>query len=105
MELKITPVRDGVIMPVNSTSRVIGVTDSNLGTIYDGAMFIYDVLNNYLDTGNPAPFKLNNYAAVIKHYNTIFAIRHLVDGGIDKRLSQPSFGFTSLRKSDKHLFT
>ena len=55
-------------MPVNSTSRVIGVTNSNLGIIYvfdNGTMFIYDVLNNYLDTGNPAPFKLNNYSAVM----------------------------------------
>ncbi len=42
---------------------------------------------------------------LIKRYNTIFAIWHLVDGGIDRRLSQPSIGFTSLRKSDKHLFT
>ena len=42
---------------------------------------------------------------LIKCYNTIFAIRHLVDGGIDRRLSQPSIGFTSLWKSDKHLFT
>ena len=42
---------------------------------------------------------------LIKRYNTIFAIRHLVDGGIDRRLSQPSIGFTSLWKSDKYLFT
>lgn len=42
---------------------------------------------------------------LIKRYNTIFAIRHLVDGGIDRRLSQPSNGFTSLRKIDKHLLT
>ena len=38
---------------------------SNSGTIDNGAMFIYDVWHNYLDAGNPAPFKLNNYAVVI----------------------------------------
>ena len=42
---------------------------------------------------------------LIKRYNTIFAIQHLVDGEIDRRLSQPSTGFTSMRKCDKHLFT
>ena len=42
---------------------------------------------------------------LIKRYNTIFAIRHLIDGGIDRRFSCPSNGFASLRKSDKILFT
>lgn len=42
---------------------------------------------------------------LIKRYNTIFAIRHLVDGGTDRRFSRSSNGFTSLRKSDKSLFT
>jgi hypothetical protein len=42
---------------------------------------------------------------LIKCYNTIFAIRHLVDGGTDRRFSRSSNGFTSLRKSDKSLFT
>ena len=42
---------------------------------------------------------------LIKCYNTNFAIRYLVDGGIDKRLLQSSNGFTLLQKSDKSLFT
>ena len=41
---------------------------------------------------------------LIKRYNTIFAIRHLVDGGIDRRLLQSNSGFTSIQKSNKNLF-
>ncbi|PKC08868.1 hypothetical protein RhiirA5_416377 [Rhizophagus irregularis] len=36
---------------------------------------------------------------LIKHYNTIFAIQHLVDRGTDRRFSRSSNGFTSLRKN------
>jgi hypothetical protein len=71
----ITPkVRDGVIMTVNSTSRVAGVTDSNLSAIYifdNKTMFIYDTLSNFWDVGVLAPFKLNNYAAVMLNTSEI----------------------------------
>jgi hypothetical protein len=33
---------------------------------------------------------------LIKRYNTLFAIRHLSDGGIDPRFARPCAGFTSL---------
>ena len=33
---------------------------------------------------------------LLKRYNTIFAIRHLVDGGIDPRFNRPCTGFTNL---------
>ena len=32
---------------------------------------------------------------LLKRYNTIFAIRHLVDGGIDPRFNRPCTGFTN----------
>ncbi|CAB4394151.1 unnamed protein product [Rhizophagus irregularis] len=32
---------------------------------------------------------------LLKHYNTLFAIRHLADGGIDPRLNRSCTGFTS----------
>lgn len=35
---------------------------------------------------------------LLKRYNTIFAIRHLTDGGIDKRFSQSHEGFFALKK-------
>src|SRR5437763_15887992 len=43
----ITPkIRDGVLLHVNSTNKIIGVTDDGLDTVYifdNGTMFIYDV--------------------------------------------------------------
>jgi hypothetical protein len=42
---------------------------------------------------------------LLKRYNTIFAIRHLVDGGLDKRLSRSNNEFSALkRNSCKRLF-
>jgi hypothetical protein len=35
---------------------------------------------------------------LLKRYNTIFAIRHLTDGGIDKRFSRSHDGFSMLKK-------
>ncbi|UZO01330.1 uncharacterized protein OCT59_012431 [Rhizophagus irregularis] len=36
---------------------------------------------------------------LLKRYNTSFAIRHLTDGGIDKRFSRSHDGYTGLKKS------
>jgi hypothetical protein len=38
---------------------------------------------------------------LLKRYTTLFAIRHLIDGGIDPRLSRPSNAFMEL--SENHL--
>src|SRR6266480_5134186 len=47
----VTPkVRDGVIIPVESTTKIVGITDSSFDTIYifdNRTMFIYDGLNNF----------------------------------------------------------
>ena len=32
---------------------------------------------------------------LLKRYNTLFAIRHLTDGGIDPRFNRPCTGFTN----------
>jgi hypothetical protein len=32
---------------------------------------------------------------LLKRYNTLFAIRHLADGGIDPRFNRPCTGFTN----------
>jgi hypothetical protein len=65
----VTPkVRDGVIIPVNSTNKIIGVTDSTLDIVYifdNGTMFIYDSMHNFWDTGRTAPFTVIRYTAVM----------------------------------------
>jgi len=72
----VTPkVRDGVIIPVNSETKIVRITDSSLGTIYifdNGTMFIYDVWNNFWDAGiNRSPFRLEYYAAVMLNTSEI----------------------------------
>jgi hypothetical protein len=71
----ITPnVRDGIIMPVESTTKIIGVTDNSFGTVYifdNGTMLIYNVMNNFLDASSPAPFNLIYYAAVMLNTSEI----------------------------------
>lgn len=42
---------------------------------------------------------------LLKRYTTLFAIRHLVDGGADQRLSQPCRGFTTMPSNFRNLLT
>jgi hypothetical protein len=42
---------------------------------------------------------------LLKQYTTLFAIRHLVDGGADQRLSQPCRGFTTMSSNFRNLLT
>ncbi|PKC51505.1 hypothetical protein RhiirA1_447471 [Rhizophagus irregularis] len=42
---------------------------------------------------------------LLKHYTTLFAIRHLLDGGIDLRLSTSNGGFMNLPKHLRRLMS
>ncbi|GES76619.1 hypothetical protein GLOIN_2v1790940 [Rhizophagus clarus] len=42
---------------------------------------------------------------LLKRYTTLFAIRHLVDGGADQRLSQPCRGFATMSSNFRNLLT
>ncbi|GES72469.1 hypothetical protein GLOIN_2v1790377 [Rhizophagus clarus] len=42
---------------------------------------------------------------IFKRYTTLFAIRHLVDGGADQRLSQPCRGFATMSSNFRNLLT
>jgi hypothetical protein len=42
---------------------------------------------------------------LLKHYTTIFAIRHLLDGGIDLRSNTANNGFINLLKHLQHLMS
>jgi hypothetical protein len=42
---------------------------------------------------------------LLKHYTTLFAIRHLLDGGIDLRLSKSNSGFMNLPKQLRRLMS
>ena len=40
---------------------------------------------------------------LLKHYTTLFALRHLLDGGVDLRFSTSNSGFTNLPRQLKRL--
>jgi len=42
---------------------------------------------------------------LLKHYTTLFAIRHLLDGGIDLRFSISNSGFTNLPRNLQRLMS
>jgi len=42
---------------------------------------------------------------LLKHYTTLFAIRHLLDGGTDLRLSTSNSGFMNLPRHLKRLIS
>ena len=42
---------------------------------------------------------------LLKCYTTLFAIRHLIDGGTDRRLSRTSYGFTNMSSNFGNLLT
>lgn len=47
----------------------------------------------------PHTDRKNVELGLLKKYTTLFAIRHLIDGGIDPRLSQSSKAFADLSKN------
>ncbi|PKK71290.1 hypothetical protein RhiirC2_778576 [Rhizophagus irregularis] len=79
---EITP--NGAKMPVESTTKISGVTDSSLNTIYifdNSIMYVFDVLNNFfVISANLAPYQVNYYAAVMLNTGEIAYIC----GGNDK---------------------
>ncbi|GBB88514.1 hypothetical protein RclHR1_15030003 [Rhizophagus clarus] len=69
----ITP--DGDQMPVESTTKIVGVTDNDLKTIYifdNGTMYIYNAFENFLQiSANFAPYKIYYYATVMLNADEI----------------------------------
>ena len=52
----------------------------------------------------PRTNKKNIELDLIKRYTTLFAIRHLIDSGIDKRFSSYSQDFVDISQSVERLF-
>ncbi|CAB4421162.1 unnamed protein product [Rhizophagus irregularis] len=71
---EVTPV-NGVIMPSEYTTRVIGVKDSSNNNIYifdNSTMYIYDALKKSLHISlDSAPYKIYYYATVMLHTGII----------------------------------
>lgn len=71
---EVTPA-NGVNMPVESTTKIVGVTDSSLNNIYifdNATMYVYDAPQNSLyHSDNFAPYQIYYYATVMLNTDEI----------------------------------
>jgi len=75
------------------------------GTLRNTQVGIKEMVHRIFKTMVPKTNRKNIELDLLKRYTTLFAIRHLVDGGTDQRLSQPCYGFANLTSDFKNLLT
>jgi hypothetical protein len=64
------------------------------GTLINSQVGIKEMVHRIFKGMVPKTNCKNIDLDLLKRYNTLFAIRHLVDGGIDPRLNRSCTGFT-----------
>ncbi|POG60455.1 hypothetical protein GLOIN_2v1487024 [Rhizophagus irregularis DAOM 181602=DAOM 197198] len=75
------------------------------GTLINTQCGIKEMVHRVFKAMVPRTNRKNIELDLLKRYTTLFAIRHLVDGGIDYRLSQSCNGFASLTSNFRHILT
>jgi hypothetical protein len=75
------------------------------GTLINTQVGIKEMVHRIFKAMVPRTNRKNVELDLLKRYTTLFAIRHLVDGGIDQRLSQPCYGFANMSSDFKNLLT
>lgn len=75
------------------------------GTLINTQVGIKEMVHRIFKAMVPRTNRKNVELDLLKRYTTLFAIRHLVDGGIDQRLSQTCYGFTNVSSDFKNLLT
>lgn len=75
------------------------------GTLVNTQCGIKEMVHRIFKAMVPQTNRKNIELDLLKRYTTLFAIRHLVDGGIDQRLSQRCDGFASMTSNFRHLLT
>jgi hypothetical protein len=73
------------------------------GTLANTQVGIKEMVHRVFKGIVPRTNRKNIDLDLLKRYNTLFAIRHLVDGGIDPRFARPCAGFAS--SNFGHLFS
>jgi hypothetical protein len=73
------------------------------GTLTNTQVGIKEMVHRVFKGIVPKTNRKNIDLDLLKRYNTLFAIRHLVDGGIDPRFARPCTGFAS--SNFGHLFS
>jgi hypothetical protein len=65
-------------------------------TLLNSAVGVKEIVHKIFKGIVPHTNRKNIELDLLKRYTTLFAIRHLIDGGIDPRLSRSSNAFTDL---------
>ncbi|GET50609.1 hypothetical protein GLOIN_2v1790377 [Rhizophagus irregularis DAOM 181602=DAOM 197198] len=75
------------------------------GTLINTQVGIKEMVHQIFKAMVPRTNCKNVELDLLKRYTTLFAIRHLVDGGADQRLSQPCRGFATMSSNFRNLLT
>ncbi|GES85966.1 hypothetical protein GLOIN_2v1790940 [Rhizophagus clarus] len=75
------------------------------GTLINTQVGIKEMVHRIFKAMVPRTNCKNIELDLLKRYTTLFAIRHLVDGGADQRLSQPCRGFATMSSNFRNLLT
>jgi len=75
------------------------------GTLINTQYDIKEMVHQIFKAMVPKTNRKNIELDLLKRYTTLFAIRHLVDGGIDQRLSRSCDGFTNMASNFGHILT
>lgn len=75
------------------------------GTLINTQVGIKEMVHRIFKAMVPQTNCKNVELDLLKRYTTLFAIRHLVDGGADQRLSQPCRGFATMPSNFRNLLT
>lgn len=74
------------------------------GTLINTQVGIKEMVHRIFKGMVPHTNRKNIDFDLLKQYNTLFAIRHLIDGGIDSRFIRNCTGFTKMSSDFKQLF-
>ena len=75
------------------------------GTLTNVQVGIKEMVHRIFKAMVPRTNRKNVELDLLKRYTTLFAIRHLVDGGTDRRLLQPCRGFATVSSNFGNLLT
>ena len=75
------------------------------GTLINTQVGIKEMVHRIFKAMVPRTNRKNIELDLLKQYTTLFAIRHLTDGGTDRKLSQPCRGFINMSSDFGNLLT
>jgi hypothetical protein len=75
------------------------------GTLTNTQVGIKEMVHRVFKGMVPKTNRKNIDLDLLKRYTTLFAIRHLTDGGIDSRFIKPCTGFANISSNFKQLFS